>query len=245
MVRILLSALLAFGLTQSGVAHAQSLFGSSGSSGSSGMSTGSSSGGSRGGTSSSGISSGSSMMGGSTGSSTGSRSSSGSGNSSQSGQGAGIQSSLNTGYGTVGAKIGQSAFTGMGTNAAFVGNQNATQRRSNSASQMFSQLQNLANQNRNNNTSNTVQQRMRPTLQLGFAPAAIDSTALQSTLQTNLASIPQLGDRAQNVRSVADSTGVVTLTGTVANEDDRRMMELVMRLEPGVREIRNELKVAP
>ena len=43
--------------------------------------------------------------------------------------------------------------------------------------------------------------------------------------------------------TVATDGDVVVLTGTVATEDDRRIAENMLRLSPGVRELRNELKV--
>jgi osmotically-inducible protein OsmY len=43
---------------------------------------------------------------------------------------------------------------------------------------------------------------------------------------------------------VSVEDGQVVLRGTVANESDKRMMERLIQLEPGVNSVRNELDVA-
>ncbi len=51
--------------------------------------------------------------------------------------------------------------------------------------------------------------------------------------------------RRVNGMSVSVVDGVATITGTARNERDRRMAELVLRLEPGVRQINNQIVIAP
>jgi len=38
---------------------------------------------------------------------------------------------------------------------------------------------------------------------------------------------------------------VIVLRGRVADEDERRLVEGMVRLEPGVHEVRNELEIGP
>ena len=47
-----------------------------------------------------------------------------------------------------------------------------------------------------------------------------------------------------NVRVEADGN-VIVLRGRVADEDEKRLVEGMVRLEPGVREVRNELEIGP
>ncbi|WP_437228246.1 BON domain-containing protein [Planctomicrobium sp. SH661] len=249
-VRILLSLTVVAGLFQTSVASAQSLFGSSGAlantassnagggnrtSGSGMFASGSGGGSSLGG--------GGGAFGGSGGGMSGGSSSGGSGM--LGGTSTLTQSNLNAGDGSLGATIGTSGFVGRGDTAGrFVGSQNASQQRINSAAQQFSQFQNRNSQNANTNT-NTPRTLMRPQVQLGFVPPSDLNDNLVATLQTRLEGLPALGSRADGVSMTADSNGLVTLTGTVANEDDRRMMEILTRLEPGVRNVQNDLKVTP
>lgn len=158
-----------------------------------------------------------------------------------------MQSSLNTNLGAAGATIGTGAFIGRSDNSGrFVGNARAgTQNRNNMASQ-FSQLQNLNSNNQNGNSNTTVPpQVIRPQIQLGFQAPTLAAPVLETTLTTRLASLPALESRADGVHMSADETGAVTLTGKVASDDDRRLLEALIRLEPGVRGVRNDLQVAP
>ena len=48
----------------------------------------------------------------------------------------------------------------------------------------------------------------------------------------------------RNIRVVVENSAII-LRGTVASETDRRLAEALVRLSPGVYQVRNELKVAP
>lgn len=45
--------------------------------------------------------------------------------------------------------------------------------------------------------------------------------------------------------SVSHNDGVATISGTVSSEKDRRMAELLLKLEPGVRRVENQISVSP
>ncbi|SFI45581.1 BON domain-containing protein [Planctomicrobium piriforme] len=109
----------------------------------------------------------------------------------------------------------------------------------------FSQLQSLLGNNTfdPNATAATQVLRIRPVLKLGFQMQSIPSSTLQSTVQTRLVALPNLGPRAASVTALADENGQVTLSGLVQSEDDRRLVETLVRMEPGVRNVRNDLKV--
>lgn len=155
------------------------------------------------------------------------------------------QPTFNTGDGSLGATIGTSGFVGRGDNAGrFVGSQNSTQRRTSTNANQFSQLRNTGNQNRGNVNNTNVRQSMRPQVQLGFEPAATFAGVEPSNFHAQLMDLPGIGSRAAGIVPSFSGDGVVTLTGTVATEDDRRMMEVLTRMEPGVRDVKNELRVA-
>jgi len=169
---------------------------------------------------------------------------SGTANSGMSGQSSLTQSSLNAGDGSLGATVGMSGFVGRGDTAGrFVGSQNARRQQVGGGSQQFSAFQNRNNANDNNTTP--PRQLMRPRVQLGFESPLATGTTLPGTLQSRISSLPAIGNRASGVAMQMDAAGRVTLTGSVANENDRRMMEILTRMEPGVREVRNELQIAP
>ncbi|HWL08160.1 MAG TPA: BON domain-containing protein [Planctomicrobium sp.] len=230
--------------------HAQSLFGNGsilGSSSSGGTSgTGSSGGGNRAGSSGS-SSSNSGLFGGSSGSgSTGS----GQSRSGQSGSGGGAatgQTNLNLGNGSVAAQVGQSQFAGRSADSAqFVGSQNASSGNAGRNNSQFSLLQGLMNNAEfNPNTNNGTQQSQPivPQLKLGFVPPAIPPAEIQSTIQTRLVALPSLGMRSAGVSSRVNDQGLVVLSGVVPTEEDRLLMETLIRMEPGVRDVQNNLTI--
>lgn len=64
---------------------------------------------------------------------------------------------------------------------------------------------------------------------------------ISAQLQTRLTRVP-LPERLRSAE-VSVEDGQVVLRGTVASEADKRMMERLLQLEPGVDSVRNELAV--
>jgi hypothetical protein len=153
------------------------------------------------------------------------------------------------GDGTLGKTVGTSGFVGRGDTAGrFVGSQNAGRQSVNNLAQQFSMLRSVANDGSGDasfNTSANQKKQLRPQLQVGFDMPPVAPTTLQASVQTRFANTPNLGERGAGVTLAADETGAIVLTGTVKNEGDRRLMEMLVRLEPGVNTVRNELQVAP
>lgn len=269
MKRTLVFGVLALGVSFFGAgwdnaaqAQQSSLFGSGssgrgGGSGSSGGVTtigGSSGSSGRGGTSGMGGSS----MGGSTGgrgTTGGSNTSSfgsanGRGGTGQNGAGGMNQPQFNE-FGSVGNQIGQGGFVGRSDNSGrFVGQTQAGQQQSMSRSN-FGGLGGRGGQNGNNNQNfnqgNQAQnaRRVRPQLKLGFAIPPMATPAVSNTLAVRLtAAQPSLGS-IDNVNLKLDDAGVVTLTGRVESQDAKSLAAAILRLEPGVRKVVNELEVAP
>jgi hypothetical protein len=76
---------------------------------------------------------------------------------------------------------------------------------------------------------------------LGAQPAS--PSRLQTDLQRVVAGSSALTSKG-DIQVVTDDSGVV-LRGIVANDHERRLAEALLRLTPGVRDIRNELAVRP
>ncbi|WP_437203275.1 BON domain-containing protein [Planctomicrobium sp. SH664] len=215
--------------------------GRSGSGGGSGMATGGS------------IGSGSSSGSGGGSSRSGSGGSNRSGNNSQGGAQAGIGNSLLNLTERAGDSIGQNTFVGRSDNTSFVGRTGAASAtgnrgRNNGLNSLMSALSGADSMNGNfnqNGLQNQNTQRIKPQLQLGFSPPEVSAVHLNTTLQSRMASIPTYSTRLPGVNFAADDSGTVTLTGTVSNDNDRRLAETLIRMEPGVRDVKNELKVRP
>jgi osmotically-inducible protein OsmY len=77
---------------------------------------------------------------------------------------------------------------------------------------------------------------------LGFRPPAVAPAQVQTDIQQILATSMSLSPQ-RDIR-VEMSGPVVVLRGNVASERDRHMAEGMIRLTPGVRDVRNELTVS-
>jgi len=80
-------------------------------------------------------------------------------------------------------------------------------------------------------------------LEVRFPAPPIASPQVQTSLQTIVDRTSQLHQPATVRVEVLGSA--VILRGRVTSEDDRRLIEGIVRLEPGVHEVRNEIEVAP
>jgi osmotically-inducible protein OsmY len=116
-------------------------------------------------------------------------------------------------------------------------------------------LQNLMNRSRQNTFNQQQAQRgargavggqnqnqVPIRLTLGFQPQPVSPPRLTATLTQRLTKVPALPSANQIRLEMAGQT--VILRGTVASEDERQLAEGLIRLEPGVAAVRNELVVA-
>ncbi len=94
------------------------------------------------------------------------------------------------------------------------------------------------------NQANNFNQReaLRVPIKLGFAYAGAPPARVSSQLQTRLARLPQFARNSQVVVEMEQRTAV--LKGNVATEDQRRLVERLALLEPGVSKVRNELTLS-
>jgi hypothetical protein len=76
---------------------------------------------------------------------------------------------------------------------------------------------------------------------IGFDFAAPTMTTLQTSLQQTIAESSHLPSK-ENISVVVDGETIV-LRGTAANDRERRMAEALLRLTPGVHDVRNDLEV--
>lgn len=89
-------------------------------------------------------------------------------------------------------------------------------------------------------TTPSVRTRLRADIQ---TPARSPQRLSAQVQRRVMASTP--ASRRVDGFAVTVTDGVATVSGTVASERDRRMAELVLRLEPGVRQVDNQIVVAP
>lgn len=156
--------------------------------------------------------------------------------------------------GTGAADLGQSLLN-QGNLSSFIGgrnqqqgfiggNQRAGQQQNNRQQQQNNRQGNFG-QNDNNMNAQGQQNRdqrraIRPQYKVTFDQPQKPTTDVRSTLQPRFDSLSQ----TPSLRGVAyelDPEGVVVLRGTVETPAQKRLAENVVKLEPGVKKVRNEL----
>jgi hypothetical protein len=161
--------------------------------------------------------------------------------------------SLNTGAG-IGGGATQSDFVGRGNaTGQFIGGQQGSQQGGNNQARNFNRTQtNNFNRSRNTNTSNRFGRTssstgsFRPAQRIAFSFPKRSTSSVGSSLKTRFSDISQLSSRAPSLKNVnfgMGDGGTVTLTGAVESERTKRLAAVLVRLEPGVRVVKNELTV--
>jgi hypothetical protein len=145
-------------------------------------------------------------------------------------------------------------------NRNFLGYTNSTSGSSNTSNYGPSRLTNsqLGTSRNSNAYTNRSQQRSygqgssrygrstvtpRPTYDLGFDYAGPAAASLNTKLSTRLSSSPAL--RLGTPVQVSLENGTAVLRGTTRSEHERRLLEQLLLLEPGVRDVDNQLTVSP
>ncbi len=166
--------------------------------------------------------------------------------------------SANRTAGTGQAAFGQSLLTQGSNQNAFIGGRNPAQGQGGfiGANQRTGQQQNNRQQQQNNRQNNFGQndfnnqngqgqnqdpkRAIRPQFKVAFDEIQRPTAEIRSALQPRFDSLSQ----TPSLRGVAyelDTDGVVVLRGTVDTPSQRRLAENVVKLEPGVKKVRNEL----
>jgi hypothetical protein len=109
----------------------------------------------------------------------------------------------------------------------------------------------FSSQNRNNTTTGTgtnnsgvvvpLPRQIAYTATLNFKAPAVTTPQMQTNLRASLERSTMLSN-PKGIELTMDGP-VVVLKGNVVSEDEQRLVEGMIRLTPGVRDVRNELKV--
>jgi len=88
---------------------------------------------------------------------------------------------------------------------------------------------------------------VRPRFRIGFDVSPTGTLSARESLTPLQPLTTRLSRESgfSGVRIQRDPTGVLTLTGVVSSERERKLAEAFVRLEPGVRSINNEILVVP
>jgi len=141
------------------------------------------------------------------------------------------------------AQSGQ--FVGRGTDSSqFVGRGSAGQQSSRGQSSQFGRGSQSSRRNVNQSRGSTTRNLrvVRPRVRVAFTHPTIPTANLTTNLSGQLQRFT-VQNKLPNVRFEVDQASTVVLRGEVPSNGTRRLLEIVARMEPGVRKVRNELVV--
>lgn len=203
---------------------------------------------------------GASMFGGSSGgmfggSSTGTTGSGTTGQSSGTNRGQGTQSNSltqeNLNLGNMGLPVGQNTFVGRVDSGGFVGDRRAGGMLGGMSS--LGGLQGLSGGGRGgagnvnqdwNSQGDQGKATIRPSIKLGFEVPNATPTVGRPEFSAQFDRITTRRPELAGVNYAADEVGRVVLSGTVPNEDAKNLAVALFRLEPGIRDVVDELTIA-
>lgn len=165
-----------------------------------------------------------------------------------------VFSETGDGLGQIGANEGRFATSTLANQPTAGGNTSAANQARNAQNQ-FRNLQRLNQQfnrgNQQNRFGSSGTRLIRPSLRLGFTaqPRPAEEMKISvgrqfAALQTRLSRISDRGGDYSAVKFTVGDKGEVVLSGNVPSEAAGRVVASILRMEPGVRSVRNELKVA-
>ena len=173
------------------------------------------------------------------GASTGQTGATGSGLSGQSSFGGTVPGQTTTASNATDTFIGSNATTGFVGGSSQAGNQQGTNRQ-------FQALQNNTSQQSTSQQSGTVRE-IRSTLRVGFAfPSASQSQINGSLASANIASLSRflpIRPELAGIDVALNSNGIAILTGSAPTVETRRLAANLIRLQPGVRKVDNQIVV--
>jgi hypothetical protein len=143
----------------------------------------------------------------------------------------------------IGANSNTGGNNGMNAAGQFLGNQGQRQGQGNRAAR-GANLPNFNNAERNNSGQNQPTP-LRARQKIAFEYPQIQPDARQTRMQTRFSKLVQRNEALRNVSLAADDGNTIVLQGEVASASAARLAEKLVRLEPGVRNVRNELTYPP
>lgn len=160
------------------------------------------------------------------------------------------QNGFGSNFGSGGSIANESGFVGRNdNNSRFIGSGRQAQGGGNVQSFQTPQFgnRNAGGQGIGRGNNNFGQQRnlrvVRPQLRVAFSHPTLSTPQVRNKLDVQLT---RLAERRQldGIAFELDDESNVTLRGEVPSEGARKLAEMMVRLEPGVRDVTNELSVA-
>ena len=157
---------------------------------------------------------------------------------------------LNTGgpgatqLGDISNTINQGGFVGRSDNTGrFVGNTRASQQ-STQTSRTFRGMQGGGNRNQGGSASRSTSV-FRPVHRVAFTFSPRTNAKIRTSLQSRMTRLSTRSPKFNGLTLAMNPKGEVVLRGTVQSESTRNLAAAMVKLEPGVRSVKNEINVLP
>ena len=150
---------------------------------------------------------------------------------------------FNAGDGSLGDQVGQNGFIGRNDNAGrFIGSQFSMQGGSAVQQNNYGSLGGRGSTG-GNQSFNATQILIRPQIRVAFEVPLVPPQQVQQRVTTELVKLPV--PNVEGVQVQLDERGTTFLSGTVATEHEKKLVEAFVRLEPGVWGIKNQIEIVP
>ena len=142
-------------------------------------------------------------------------------------------------------------FVGANTQGSFVGNRMAGQAGLGSAGPTFSPLgggdfsQDFNQDFNQSGRGQSSTRQVRPRYRLGFEVPAAPAAEISTRIDVQLSRLTESNPQFAGVQIAINEEGIAELRGAAPTEDASRLIENIVRLEPGVRGVDNQLVVPP
>lgn len=145
---------------------------------------------------------------------------------------------FNAGDGSVGARVGQNAFVGQG-DSTFAGARDVSRMANQDFAPQFNAMNDPSASQRRANSAATNVKRARPQQRISFEYPKANLARAQIEMSQRFKRLKTVSGADTSI----SNEGVAVLTGTVMNDEARKLAEALARLEPGVRSVDNQLQV--
>ena len=92
--------------------------------------------------------------------------------------------------------------------------------------------------------SQTQSQTSEPQYRIAFERPTLAPARVSDRLQRSMSRLSETNRAFSGIEVSLDESGKVALQGVVDSDDARRLIEALIRLEPGVRDVTNKIEVA-
>lgn len=147
-------------------------------------------------------------------------------------------------FGSVGSQVGQNAFVGQQNTGQFIGVRSTTTQQGQNTMPRFTQAGGNSGGGFQPEQPQTNERRVRPRYRVAFDYSALTTSTVAERSRQQIQKFETAFNLPSSISAEIDDAGTVTLRGQADSSEMSRLIANVVRLEPGVHDVKNELVVA-